>query len=282
MSALRDIARALGGEVVGATVLAPGPNHSRKDRSLSVRLSFTAPDGFLAFSHAGDSWQDCRDHVRSRLGLPGWEPRAAPAPVVHKAESPQQDDDRIAAALKVWGEGVDPIGTPVETYLRSRRLELDASVAGEVLRWAPTIGAMLALFRSIEMDAPQAVSRTFLDAEGRKLERKFLGPTKGAAVKLDCDGEVTTGLHVGEGVETVLAARMLGLRPAWALGSAGAVAGFPVLSGIECLTILAEHDDASKRAVEACARRWHSAGREVIVNEPLRGKDLNDSLRRRA
>ena len=51
---LRAVARALGGEMSGSQVLAPGPGHSPKDRSLSVRLSPSAPDGFVAFSHAGD------------------------------------------------------------------------------------------------------------------------------------------------------------------------------------------------------------------------------------
>jgi putative DNA primase/helicase len=71
---LRSIARALGGEVSGRQVLAPGPGHSAKDRSLSIRLEPNAPDGFLVHSHAGDNWQECRDYVRQRLGLPAWEP----------------------------------------------------------------------------------------------------------------------------------------------------------------------------------------------------------------
>jgi putative DNA primase/helicase len=85
-------------------------------------------------------------------------------------------------------------------------------------------------------------------------------------------------LHVGEGVETCMAARQLGLRPTWALGSAGAVAAFPVLGRIECLTLLAEHCEVNTRAVKQCADRWYEAGREVIIIEPKRGKDLNDAL----
>src|SRR5262245_32087618 len=55
---VRAIAAALGGQVSGRdTVLAPGPGHSPRDRSLAVRLDPTAPDGFLTFSHAGDGWQ---------------------------------------------------------------------------------------------------------------------------------------------------------------------------------------------------------------------------------
>jgi hypothetical protein len=71
----RAIAYALGGDVLGRdTVLVPGPGHSRKDRSLAIKLDASAPDGFLIYSHAGDDWKICRDHVRSQLGLPQWDP----------------------------------------------------------------------------------------------------------------------------------------------------------------------------------------------------------------
>jgi hypothetical protein len=71
----RQVAQALGGQVAGRdTILAPGPGHSRQDRSLAIRLDPAAPDGFLVYSHSGDDWRDCRDYVRERLGLPKWQP----------------------------------------------------------------------------------------------------------------------------------------------------------------------------------------------------------------
>jgi putative DNA primase/helicase len=271
ISDLRAIASALGGMVCGGQVLAPGPNHGRRDRSLSVRLSASSPLGFLVHSHAGDPFDVCQRYVADRLGLDpeGWKqerPRAPSSPRPQAIAKPDDNIARTAAALALWNASVDPRGTIVGRYLAGRGLELGDDIAGDVLRWHPGIAAMIAVFRNIVTDAPQAISRTFLDAEGRKLERRFLGPTKGAAIKLDCDGEVTTGLHIAEGVETAMAGRQLGLRPCWALGSAGAVASFPVLNGIEALTILQELDDASAKAVDACAERWHAAGREVIVN----------------
>jgi putative DNA primase/helicase len=164
--------------------------------------------------------------------------------------------------------------------LKSRVLALDDDVAGSVIRWNPHIGAMIALFRNIHTDEPQAVSRTFLEREGRKLKRMFLGPVGGAAIKLDADEEVISVLHIGEGVETCMAARQLGLRPAWALGSSGAIGRFPVLSGIECLTILIELDAGASDAASAeCAERWHKAGLEVVTVAPKTGKDLNDAIR---
>ncbi len=73
---LRSIAAALYGEISDGQVLAPGPNHGRTDRSLAVKPVPTHPDGFVVFSHAGDDPIQCKDYVRSRLGLPQWEPKA--------------------------------------------------------------------------------------------------------------------------------------------------------------------------------------------------------------
>ena len=125
------------------------------------------------------------------------------------------------------------------------------------------------------------IHRTFLDGEGRKLDRKMLGRAKCAAIKLDADESVTLGLHIGEGLETCLAARLAGFRPVWALGSASAIAAFPVLTGIEAITVLGEVNDggANHRAAQACAARWIEAGREAFIVAPLSGDDLNDVWR---
>jgi hypothetical protein len=71
---LQFLARALGGEVNGKQVLAPGPGHSTKDRSLSVTLDPHAPDGFIVNSFAGDDPIQCKDYVRERAGLPAFAP----------------------------------------------------------------------------------------------------------------------------------------------------------------------------------------------------------------
>lgn len=43
----RSLAHALGGDVVGRDkVTVPGPGHSPRDRSLSIKLDPNAPDGF--------------------------------------------------------------------------------------------------------------------------------------------------------------------------------------------------------------------------------------------
>jgi predicted transcriptional regulator len=62
-------ARALGGEVCGDQIGCPGPGHSAKDRSLSVKIDPDAPDGFVCHSFSRDDDIECRDYVRAKLGL---------------------------------------------------------------------------------------------------------------------------------------------------------------------------------------------------------------------
>jgi hypothetical protein len=72
---LSEIAKQLGGEVSGGSALCPGPGHSVADRSLSVMLSSTAPDGFVVKTFTADDINLCRDHVRVRLGLAPFQPK---------------------------------------------------------------------------------------------------------------------------------------------------------------------------------------------------------------
>ena len=50
--------------------------------------------------------------------------------------------------------------------------------------------------------------------------------------------------------------------------SAGAMAKFPVMAGIEALTIFPDNDDngVGMRAATTCADRWVAAGREVFLS----------------
>jgi hypothetical protein len=212
----------------------------------------------------------------------------APTP---KAGDGDDEASRIERALAIWDEAIDPRNTLVDTYLRERALKLTDALADEVIRfhracpWRDDatgktihVRAMVVALRSIATDEITAVQRTRLSPEGKKVERRMLGVARGAAVKLDADLNVTNRLHVGEGVETCMTARQIGLRPTWAVGSASAVASFPVLDGIERLTILAENDEASEGAIEACGGRWHDNDREVFIIRPTSGNDLNDAL----
>jgi Toprim-like len=95
LRSIDKIAEALGGEVTNGQVLAPGPGHSAKDRSLSVKLDSNAPDGFVVHSFAKDDPLECRDHVRKRLGLPEFEPKK-------KASGSSSKNKKGNGAAKPW------------------------------------------------------------------------------------------------------------------------------------------------------------------------------------
>jgi putative DNA primase/helicase len=285
----RLVARALGGIVIGKTsVLAPGPGHSGRDRSLSIKIDPAAPNGFIVYSFAGDAPIDCRARVLGALGLVA--SRNGNQNRKHsrkKADAPVDPSlDQLVFAFRLWKEALDPRGTMVANYLSSRSLALPDDVAGSVVRFHPglkyngdVVSGMVALFRDIKTNAPSGIHRTFLDAGGRKLGRGMLGRVKQAAIKIDADENISTGLTIGEGFETCLAARLAGFRPVWAAGSAGAIRNFPLLPGVEALTILGELGDggANHRASQACVDRWIEAEQEAFIATPLLGTDLNDA-----
>lgn len=291
------MARLLGGVVAGRDrVLAPGPGHSRADRSMSIKVDARAPGGFVVVSFANDDWRDCKAYVCQKLGLPQWQPgdgqdRPRVATNTEVGEGWTADEiKRINLARGTWRDGVNPTGTLAEVYLQRRRITLDAGLAGKVLRFHPgapwhdedtgqiiRVPALISAFRQIDDNTITAVQRTRLDSDGRKVDRRMLGVVAHAAIKLGApdDGE----LAVGEGIETALAAVKLGFRPAWALGSCGSISRLPVIDGIKTLTLLGEADAASAEAVKACANRWMRAGRKVMIAIPDDGyNDMADEL----
>jgi hypothetical protein len=199
--------------------------------------------------------------------------------------------DRSTAAARLWGRAKDPEQL-VRDYHQRRGLALPDDVAGRVVRFLDRcpwrgddglieyIPAMILAFRSIASDQLMAVHRVALAPDGTKIARRMLGAVGGAAIKVDAEENVEFGLTVAEGYESALAGRQLGFRPAWALGSAGAIATLAVLGGIDALTILAETDDAgaNARAARNCARAWVAAGREALIAVPGIVGDINDLL----
>jgi putative DNA primase/helicase len=310
---LRTIARALGGEVSGRRVLAPGPQHSPKDRSLCVSLAPALPGGFLVHSFAGDDPIECKDYVRARLGLPAWQPGDDQDRRVHLSriknwdrtiadgqatlrEKTEDDLLRIKRAQALWNEAADPRGTRAVQYLMTRALDLADDLAGAALRYHPRcpwrnenngrterIPALLAAFESIDTNDITAVHRIRLDQSQRwpKADRRMLGVVQRAAVKLD---RIATTIMIGEGIETCMAARQcmasgdIERAPIWALGSVGAISFFPILDGVKRLTILGESGEASAQAVRICGQRWQQAGRRVQVLYSEIGSDVNDAL----
>ena len=127
---LQTLAKALGGEVNGSQVLAPGPGHSTIDRSLSVKLDSSAPDGFLTHSFAGDDAIICRDYVRVKAGL---------APFKRKDVSRHRTSEDVIeralmAAAALQSRNDKPKGRMVATYDYT---DADGKLLYQVLRFEP-------------------------------------------------------------------------------------------------------------------------------------------------
>jgi hypothetical protein len=201
-----------------------------------------------------------------------------------------RDHETRQRAAGLWRESIPIDGTVAERYLRQTRgLDIPDDLSG-VLRFhsqcpfGPGVRhpCLVALFRDIVSNEPRAIHRIALRPDATRMDRMMLGRSGGAAIKLTCDEDVTYGLAIGEGIESTLAGMAMGFRPAWALGSAGSIRNFPVLAGIDCLTIVTDHDDEGKRAADACRERWTDAGREVlIVMSAVESEDANDLVARR-
>jgi hypothetical protein len=192
---LRSVARATGGNIVGRQVLAPGPNHSKKDRSLAI---LPTADGVLVYSHADDGWRECQNHVARQLGLQTTRRQDNRSPTERariRAErerearlDAQPEAERVTFALRLFNEARDPYRSPVEAYLRSRKIALPSVGAGEWVRFHPACPfagqrtpAMICLARDMKTDEPRAIHRTALDPDGNGIEisghkRLSLGP----------------------------------------------------------------------------------------------------------
>ncbi len=295
---LRTVAHRLNGEVSSGQVLFPAPGPSPRDRSACLRFDREAPDGFVIHSFAGDDPLPIRDFVRERLRLPLNSRETTRQRSPFEFGEVPEDTARTAQALTIWSEARNPHGTPVETYLWNRGLELPEEAAGEVIRFhrACPFGkghkgmAMVCLVRNINTDEPQGIHRTAVSREGLKSEiegksRMALGPMAGGAIKLTPDENVTLCLGIGEGIERALSLRRrpdFGSSPVWSLISASGVQDFPILSGIESLFIAVDHDPAGQMATRRVAHRWHGAGQEVFLVTPIAPyADLNDLDRER-
>jgi hypothetical protein len=220
----------------------------------------------------------------------GWRGRTSGE---ERRQQQQRQPERAAPSpWPVWQASL-PIaeGDPAAAYLRARACPLPPE--GGDLRWLPQrrhpsgyVGPCLVARVTDAITAERmTLHQTWLarDGSGKAAITKprllWPGlPSKGGVVRLVPDVEVTIGLAIAEGIETALSALGAGY-PAWACLSAGNIAAFPVLDGIETLTIVADNDGnrAGQEAARSCAERWVAAGLEARVwIAPAEGFDLND------
>lgn len=236
----------------------------------------------------------------------------AVAPVDHaaiereRAERERVDEadrtGREEAARRIWRTSTPIAGTLAHDYL-VRRLAADpvppdVLAAGHLrfhadLRRPDDLGggrgpALVALLTDPETGEGGGVHRTFLAPDGGRLAKRTLGRKAGLVVRIDDPdraGDPMLGLHVAEGIETALAARVrYGAAPAWAAVDAGNLASLPPLRGCECITVFADADHPDERgrragqdAARALIARWREAGCEAHAYGPsMLGTDIAD------
>lgn len=192
-----------------------------------------------------------------------------------------EDEQRnLNAANEIW-RTTQPLGPEAISYFNRRGININDVPDRGGLRFDRRHQCIVGRFTGALDNMPRGIWRRSLSGD----KPKALGPMVGCVIRLWPDEEVERRLVIGEGVETVLAAATLIrhrgtlLQPAWAACSANNMENFPVLAGIETLTLLVDNDANGKgqKAAAACAARWAAAGRTVIQLTPKKpDTDFND------
>jgi Toprim domain len=207
---------------------------------------------------------------------------------------------------RYWLTSQPLIGSPAETYLWSREIDVSVLLPGvlDALRYHPRVRhvvegylpAMVA--RSLARYGPAAIHATFIKPDGSGKAgvdppRQTYGSTSGAAIVM---GRPIEGgdFIVGEGIETVLSPMTLAQRtgrygpngpPGGAAMSAWGLRNLWLPPSIKRVLIAVDNDadGVDERAAKAAADRWGQEGRLVYITMPRTvGDDWNDVLRGRA
>jgi len=261
------------------TTRGPCPQCDRgpKDRALAVT---TDHRGTVSFCH--------------RCGYTSAEPNRQPVAIRATRCTMQNRPDTLddsppldwsLTAERIWRRTVPLRGTVGAVYLQNRGCRLPP--ADSDLRFLPPHGVFPPSLCGLVTDAATGkklslhFTRVAPDGSGKAgTDRDKLllrgHRKKGGCIRLWPDEAVTTGLAIAEGIETALAAAHR-FTPIWSTIDASNFAAFPLLAGIEALTIYADNDEAGVKAARECARRWRDAGREVHARVPKQpGQDVAD------
>jgi phage/plasmid primase-like uncharacterized protein len=279
MSRLERIVRTVGGVLYdhGCRALVPGPGHSARDRSVSLRV---ARDGRLLV-HCFSARDDPRAVVAWLKGL-GIHCAAEMSP----APTACEPDDRMSRAQRAWREARALSATPAERYLQTRGIERPSSLAA--LRFHPRASslddrrrrpALIAAITDLK-GTVQGVEITLLTEDGAAkarvgTPRRIVGRLSGGVVRL---AETGPALLVAEGVVTALSASHVLRLPAYAALGAHNLARFAAPSAVERLIVAADNDETGMDAAHRLRTRLASLIAVEIAPPPEPFKDWNDWL----
>jgi DNA primase len=197
-------------------------------------------------------------------------------------------------ARQIWNKAIPAPGTPTQTYLRSRGIDLvdiPPTLRYARLRHPGTGETYDVMVAAVGYGpVPDAIHRTFLAPGGKgkaklpdDLDAKMsLGPIRGLPIRLDAtsdaDGAAGT-LAVGEGIENALVPVQEFGVPAWSSISAGNMPLLRILDIYPLVTIVADHDPTGLREANKAARLWTTDGHAVrLALPPTPGRDFNKML----
>lgn len=189
----------------------------------------------------------------------------------------------LELAEHLWNSSEALANSLAATYLTRRGCRLPPTDGD--LHYLPARGdhpaAMLGRVTDAITGEPISLHFTRLNPDGTKIatdaKRLLKGHRKsGGVIRLWPDDAVTHGLAIAEGIESALAAAHV-FQPVWSCIDAGNLGEFPILAGVDGLTVFADNDSAGVTAALAVAQRWAQAGRDTYLTRPkTAGQDIND------
>jgi hypothetical protein len=288
-SLAKHITHVLGGDWRGTYGSIPGPGHSRKDRSVTIRDHSSDPNDVVVNSFAGQDYRAIKDALRDQgflLERPGRSRPQRSAQETVKATSEAEDTQKSQDLARwLWQRSLPIADTPAERYLREkRRFTIPLP---ETLRFLPASGrhppSLIGAFGLaiepepgiLQINTLRGVHLTKLRADG--LDKADVEPSKITVgrghtlpIMLAPVNDIG-GLAITEGIEEALAVHeALGLG-AWAAGSASRMPGLAehVPAYVECVTVLIDPDPAGERDGNTLVERLKQRDFEVIAT-PVR------------
>jgi hypothetical protein len=287
-----ELAQALGaagiklptGWKVGETYRLRCPRCNREGRDDALSVTLKATDDVV--------WQCFRCQWASGWRPNGAEPEA-PAKAAHAHHSVKPKHLGLSDYWRRVIAGAKPVTADdlAGRYLLGRCCALPQNDVRYLDKaWHPqerrSFPAMVGIITDIVTTEPISLHLTYLAEDGSgkaPVDRPRLyikgHPKAGGVVRLHADDEVTMGVIIGEGIETCLS-YALEFAPVWSCLDAGNLGEFPVLPGLEGLTVLIDNDKAGEEAFTEVRDRYEAAGIEVIgIKAPGGLNDINDLAR---
>lgn len=206
-------------------------------------------------------------------------------PSVHvAAPTPADKAHKGEQARKVWADAIPIAGTPAETYLRRRNIDigLPDCLRFARLRFAGEVRPMLIAAVAGPDNRVQAIHRIVIKDDGSKADLdggkvKFsLGPVMGGAIRLTSSAN---GMLVCVGIEDGLTLLQQEARAVWAVTGDVALPAVQLPAGVRSVVVAHDNDASGKAAGKKAADNLAGEGRQVRLIQPVSPfKDFNEEI----